>query len=160
MVPVSQSGSVASFFRSSRGQKWAFALALAALVIILSASATRFSFLNYDDDKYVTANPLVQAGLTAESLRWSLTAHVVGHWQPVTLLSHMLDCQLYGVSPAGHHLTSVLLHALNAVLLFLVLLSLTRSAGLSCLVAALFAVHPMNIENVAWIAERKTLVSA
>src|SRR5512146_52181 len=155
-----QSGASTGKSHPAGGRKWAFSLVLVVLVFILYGSATRFAFLNYDDDKYVTANPQVQAGLSAESLRWSMTAHVVGHWQPVTLISHMLDCQLYGVATRGHHLTSVMLHALNAVLLFLVLAALTRSVGLSFVVAALFAVHPLNIEHVAWIAERKTLVSA
>lgn len=160
MSSPSPAASTSGLIDSANGRKWSLAFVLVISVVLLYWSAVRFSFLNYDDDKYVTANPHVQAGLTVESLRWSLDAHVVGHWQPVTLVSHMLDCQLYGVSPAGHHLTSVFLHALNVVLLFFVLASLTRSLGLSFFVTALFAAHPLNIENVAWIAERKTLVSA
>jgi len=145
---------------SKSWRKWGLALALAIAVAALYRPAVRFSFLNFDDDKYVTANPHVQAGISAATLKWSFTANVVGHWQPITLLSHALDCHLYGLESWGHHLTSILWHGANAILMFLVLAYLTGSIGRSFLVAALFAVHPLNIENVAWIAERKTLVSA
>jgi tetratricopeptide (TPR) repeat protein len=133
--------------------------ALLAGVALLYAPALGFEFLSFDDPDYVTANPHVTAGLTADGLRWALSATHAGNWHPLTWLSHMLDVELFGLDPAGHHATNVVLHALNAVLLFLVLRALTRRPGRSFVVAALFAVHPVQVESVAWVAERKNLLS-
>jgi tetratricopeptide (TPR) repeat protein len=118
-----------------------------------------YPFLNYDDQDYVTENTHVQAGLTANTIAWAFTATEADNWHPLTWLSHALDCQLYGLNPSGHHLTSVLLHLLNVILLFLILARSTGSAGRSLLVAALFALHPLNVESVAWVAERKNVLS-
>lgn len=114
----------------------------------------------FDDGSYVSKNENVQQGITCASVRWVLTASVVANWHPVTMLSHMLDVELYGLNPWGHHLTNILLHATATVLLFLLLGSLTDSLWPSALVAALFALHPMHVESVAWIAERKDVLSA
>jgi len=114
--------------------------------------------VDYDDDEYVFTNPHVRAGLDAESITWAFTSTEMANWHPLTWLSHMLDCQLYGLEPAGHHMTSVALHAANAALLFLVLASLTGLTWPSAFAAALFAVHPLNVESVAWIAERKNVL--
>jgi tetratricopeptide (TPR) repeat protein len=121
--------------------------------------ATRHPFVNYDDQDYVTENTHVQAGLTAKTIAWAFTATEADNWHPLTWLSHALDCQLYGLNPSGHHLTSVLLHLLNVILLFLILVRSTGSAERSLLVAALFALHPLNVESVAWVAERKNVLS-
>jgi len=116
-------------------------------------------FVIYDDDAYVTENPHVQAGLTRESLKWAFTTTWASNWHPLTWLSHMLDCQLYELNPSGHHLTNVFLHLANTLLLFLVLKRMTGAAGKSIVVAALFALHPLHLQSVAWVAERKDVLS-
>jgi protein O-mannosyl-transferase len=112
-----------------------------------------------DDPAYVTGNRQVQQGLTSSSLRWALSVGPAANWHPLTWLSHMVDCQLYGLNPAGHHLTSILLHATNAVLLFLCLTRMTGALWRSAVTAALFAWHPLRVESVAWVAERKDVLS-
>ena len=116
-------------------------------------------FVNYDDPNYITQNAHVQAGLTWETFIWALRSTEWDNWHPLTWLSHALDCQLYGLNPAGHHITNVLLHVLNVLLLFLLLTRATAAPGRSLLVAALFALHPLNVESVAWVAERKNVLS-
>ena len=133
---------------------------LALLAFLCFAPVLGYDFVVTSDDwDYVLANPAVRAGLTADGLRWALSAHAA-NWHPLTWLSHMADAQLYGVSPAGHHLTSLLLHAANAALLGLALFDLTGRAGRSWMAAALFAVHPTRVESVAWVAERKDVLCA
>lgn len=144
---------------SSRRRTWLLAGALWLLTLVLYWPATRCEFVNYDDDRYVTDNPAVKQGLTADSIRFAFLNPVCDNWHPLTLLSHMLDCQLYGLNPWGHHLTNLLLHALNAVLVFLLLRQLTGTLWRSATVAALFAWHPLRVESVAWIAERKDVLS-
>src|SRR5271165_6904679 len=134
-------------------------LCLAAGILALYLPATRNPFLGVDDPAYVTDNAHVQAGLAWATVEWALTATAAQNWHPLTWLSHALDCQIYGPNPAGHHFTNIFLHTLNAVLLFLLLLRVTASKGRSLLVAALFAIHPLNVESVAWIAERKNVLS-
>jgi hypothetical protein len=116
-------------------------------------------FVNYDDQNYVVQNAHVQAGLTWKTLTWALQSTEWDNWHPLTWLSHALDCQLYGLNPAGHHITNVLLHIFNVLLLFLLLTWGTAAPGRSFLVAALFALHPLNVESVAWVAERKNVLS-
>jgi tetratricopeptide (TPR) repeat protein len=116
-------------------------------------------FVNYDDDKYVTKNPHVQAGVSREGIIWAFTTTHASNWHPLTWLSHMLDCQLYGLNPEGHHLTNLLLHIANTLLLFLVLKRMTEALWRSAIVAALFALHPLHVESVAWVAERKDVLS-
>jgi protein O-mannosyl-transferase len=136
---------------------------LAALLVLLTIAtfwpATRGDFVNYDDDVYVIANAQVQKGLTWESLKWAWFNPVNCNWHPLTVWSHMTDCQLFGLKPRGHHLTSVLLHALNAGLVFALLQRMTGAAWPSLLVAALFALHPLRVESVAWVSERKDVLS-
>jgi len=134
-------------------------LFLCAVTLAVYLPVRNHPFLNYDDWEYVTKNPHVRAGLTHNTFAWAWTATEAYNWHPLTWLSHALDCQLYGLNPAGHHLTSVLLHCLNVLLLFLVLLHATGRCGRSLVAAALFALHPFNVESVAWIAERKNLLS-
>lgn len=119
----------------------------------------RFEFLNYDDDIYVSMNAFVQRGVTVESVRWAFTTAHAANWHPLTWISHMLDWDLYGAWAGGHHATSVLLHAANAMLLLLVLERMTGTFGPSVFVAALFALHPLQVESVAWVAERKNVLS-
>ncbi len=132
---------------------------LAVLTLAAYWPVTRHGFVDYDDTDYVTKNPQVQAGLTATSLAWVWTSDVARNWHPLTMISHMADCQIYGMKPWGHHLTSLLFHAANAILLFLLLNGLTGATWRSAFVAALFALHPLHVESVAWIAERKDVLS-
>ena len=116
-------------------------------------------FLNLDDWIYVTANPYVQHGLTANGIAWAFRTTTSYNWHPITWLSHMLDCQLFGLNPAAHHLVNVVFHAANTLLLFHLLKRMTREVWPSAIVAALFALHPLHVESVAWIAERKDVLS-
>jgi tetratricopeptide (TPR) repeat protein len=117
-------------------------------------------FINLDDYVYISKNPHVQSGLTRENVKWSFQVGYAGNWHPLTWLSHMLDVQLFGLDPHRHHLVNLLFHTVNTLLLFLVLQGMTRRAWRSAMVAALFAVHPLHVESVAWAAERKDVLSA
>ncbi len=138
---------------------WLMAVLLALVTIALYWPAMSHGFVNYDDNLYVTENPHVQGGLNWAGVKWAFSNPVAANWHPLTMLSHMLDCQLFGLKPWGHHLTSVLLHAVNTVLVFLLLQRLTGAVWRSLLVAALFGVHPLHVESVAWVAERKDVLS-
>jgi len=117
-------------------------------------------FLTYDDYDYVLHNLPVQQGLTAESINWAFTTYHSSNWHPLTWISHILDWDLYGNNPSGHHLTNLYLHGANAVLLLLFLIYITNYLGRSAIVAFLFAVHPAHVESVAWVAERKDVLCA
>jgi tetratricopeptide (TPR) repeat protein len=132
---------------------------LAAITFAVFGQTAGFGFVNYDDDKYVYENPVVAKGLTLKGAVWALTYGKIGHWHPLTWLSHMADCLVYGLWAGGHHLTNVALHAAAAVLLFLALREMTGSLWRSAFVAAVFAIHPLRVESVAWIAERKDVLS-
>lgn len=134
-------------------------LALIALVFVPYAQVAGHEFLVCDDDDYVTANPQVQAGLTWEGMRWAFSTFHASNWHPLTWLSHMLDCQLFGLNPGPHHLVNVAFHAANAVLLFLALRMMTGALWRSAAVAALFALHPLRVESVAWVSERKDVLA-
>lgn len=135
------------------------ALVLAVGTFLAFSPTLRHDFVNYDDPEYVTANPQVRLGLTWENIRWAFTTVHAVNWHPVTWLSHLVDVQLFGLRPLGHHLRNVLLHTLNVVLLFGLLRKMTSATRLSFIVAALFALHPLHVESVAWVAERKDLLS-
>jgi len=137
----------------------AAACILAIGVFLLYWPVRGFEFVDYDDPVYVTANSWVQQGLTAETLRLSFREWVGGNWHPMTMWSHLLDVELFGLNPAGHHLHNVALHAANTALLFLLLCRLTGAFWPAVTVAALWAAHPLNVDSVAWIAERKNLLS-
>ena len=130
-------------------------LLLAVVTLGLYNPVNRHPFVNYDDDRYVTENSHVRQGLTGETISWALTSTEQANWHPLTWMSHALDCSLFRLNPAGHHFTSVLLHVVNVCLLFLLLMWATNRLGPSLFVAALFALHPINVESVAWVAERK-----
>jgi len=117
-------------------------------------------FVNYDDGEYITGNPHLQHGLTWSGVAWAYRTGYAANWHPLTWLSHMLDVQLFGLHPAGHHLTNVLFHSANTMLLFLLLARTTGATWRSAFVAALFALHPLHVESVAWASERKDLLSA
>ncbi|MBI3932699.1 MAG: tetratricopeptide repeat protein [Acidobacteria bacterium] len=135
------------------------AVLLVAATIAVYAPVRGFEFVNYDDYHYVIENPRVATGLSARNLAWAWTAFHAGNWHPLTWISHQVDCALYALEPGGHHLTNLVLHAANAVLLLLALFALTGSVGRSAAVAALFALHPLNVESVAWVSERKNVLS-
>jgi protein O-mannosyl-transferase len=134
-------------------------LLLAAITWGVFGPTLGHDFLNYDDETYVYGKPIVTDGLTLPGVVWAFTRSHARNWHPLTTLSHMLDCQLFGVKPAGHHFTNVLLHSIAVVLLFLVLMQMTTAFWRSAFVAALFAIHPLRVESVAWVAERKDLLS-
>jgi tetratricopeptide (TPR) repeat protein len=143
----------------SRHQQALLCVLLVVAVLACYSSVTRNGFLNYDDDHYITTNQHVRAGLTWNTVKWAFTTYDQANWHPLTWLSHALDSQLFGQNPAGHHLVNVLLHATNAVILFLLLQAATGFRWRSLMVAALFALHPLNVESVAWAAERKSVLS-
>ena len=138
---------------------WAAGLLLLIATFALYYPVHDHPFIHYDDSDYVTENPQVQWGIRPATVVWAFTTYTACNWHPLTWLSHALDYQLFGLDPAGHHDVNVLLHAVNAVLLFWVLLRATGYAGRSFMVAALFALHPLNVESVAWVAERKNVLS-
>jgi tetratricopeptide (TPR) repeat protein len=132
---------------------------LAAIVWIAFGQALGNEFVGYDDHRYVVQNPRVTNGLALGGIQWAFTHVHASNWHPLTTISHMLDCQLYGLQPWGHHLTNILLQAAAAVLLFLALRNLTGDLWPSLFVAAIFAVHPLRVESVAWVSERKDVLS-
>jgi len=135
------------------------AFLLAALTVAVFRQTLWYDFTNYDDSRYVRDNPHVRAGLTSESVRWALTTDYESTWGPVVWLSYLADRAMFGMGPRGFHRTNVLLHVANVLLLFLVLRRMTGSVWRSGFVAALFAIHPLHVESVAWIAERKDVLS-
>lgn len=134
-------------------------LLLIVLTLVVFAQTIGHDFITVDDPAYVIDNPQIQAGLTMDTIAWAMTSTTLGHWHPATHLSYMLDMELFGTNPAGFHLTNMLLHMGSVLLLFLILYRLTGSPGRSAFVAALFAIHPLHVESVAWIAERKDVLS-
>ena len=134
-------------------------LLLVLATLALYNSVTRAPFLNYDDQVYLTDNLQVRAGLTWKTVSWAFRSSEQSNWHPITWLSHAFDCQIFGLNPQGPHTVNVLLHATNAVLLFLILEGATGFAWRSLIVAAFFALHPINVESVAWISERKNVLS-
>jgi Tfp pilus assembly protein PilF len=132
---------------------------LVVAILIAFSPVLSADFINHDDDFYVTKNPIVQRGITAESVRWAWTATEVANWHPLTWIAHMLDWQLFGAWAAGHHATSLVLHVVNTLLLFVLLDGMTGAPWRSALVAALFGLHPLHVESVAWVSERKDVLS-
>lgn len=138
---------------------WQISAALAVVTAVAYAGVLRNGFVSWDDPYYVTENPHVLAGLTWPGVAWAFASTQGANWHPITWLSHMLDAQLFGPNPAMHHAVGLLLHMLNTILLFLALVRMTGAPGRSAFVAALFAVHPLHVESVAWASERKDVLS-
>ncbi|MBW8863926.1 MAG: hypothetical protein JF609_03200 [Verrucomicrobia bacterium] len=141
----------------SRPRFIALLFALITLAVFLPAGSCQF--INYDDPDYVTENPMVQAGWTLAGLEWAFTTGQANNWHPLTWLSHMTDCGLFGLNPGAHHLVNVLFHAVNAALMFLLWYRLSNKTRAAVFIAALFAWHPLHVESVAWISERKDVLS-
>ncbi len=139
-------------------RSWIVCLLLVAATWAVYAPVLESDFVLFDDPQYVTENAPVLEGITADGLSWAFTTGHASNWHPITWLSHMLDVELFGVEPAGHHATNLVLHVLNAVLLFGLLRSMTKRLWSSAVVAALFALHPLHVESVAWVAERKDVL--
>src|SRR5579859_160593 len=161
-MPVARPADSSSFqsaFRNPRTRRLFFCLLLALATIGFYYSATSAPFLNFDDSVYVTDNLQVRAGLSWKTIVWAFRTPKALDWHPVTWLSYALDCQVFGLDPAVYHTVNVLLHTANALLLFLILESATGLAWRSLGVATLFALHPINVESVAWISERKSVLS-
>ncbi len=157
-MPFSHHGGL-SASRTLNKQPLLFALALVLITLALYSPVRHHPFVNYDDGIYVTNNDHVKSGFHRETIKWAMTSYDAANWHPVTWLSHMLDYQLFKDNAAGHHDVNLLLHAVNVALLFWVLMRATGREGPSLMVAALFALHPINVETVVWIAERKNLLS-
>lgn len=141
---------------------------IAALLVLailgVYAQTTQFDFVSVDDFEYIRDNDAISGGFSWPGVKWAFTHNVAGNWHPITMLSHMLDCQIYGLVPGAHHYTAVLLHISNTVLLFFLLLRMTRKMANNlwpcAFVATLFALHPLHVESVAWLSERKDVLSA
>jgi Flp pilus assembly protein TadD len=149
---------VANFTRKQLTALIGFALAIGTMLVYLPM--LRHGFVNYDDPDYILGNAHVTDGLTWANVVWAFTSNDAANWHPLTWLSHMMDCQLFGLNPAGHHLMNLLFHTANTLLLFLLLEKLTGALWRSALVAAFFAWHPLHVESVAWASERKDVLSA
>src|SRR5208283_2670571 len=147
------------WFRSPGKRALLFCLLLTVVVLVSYNPVVHNGFVNYDDLGYIADNPHVSAGLTWATVKWAFTTYYQANWIPLSWLSHALDCELFGLNPAAHHYVSVLLHAASAVVLFLLLQRATGFRWRSLMVAALFALHPINVESVAWAAERKNVLS-
>lgn len=137
----------------------AWAVALVIIAVLPYYGIWDFEFISFDDPEYITDNQQVISGLSWESLRWAFTTNAVANWHPLTWISHMLDVSLFGLNPGSHHMVSVALHALNTVLLFGFMTRASGCPGRSAVLAALFAVHPLHVESVAWVSERKDVLS-
>src|SRR5579862_3812180 len=147
--------------QSSKGRAEVLWIALALTLANLAVywHVTSYRFLNFDDDWYIVNNIRVAHGFSWENVRWAFTALDYFYWQPLTWLSHMLDCQLFGLNAGSHHVTNLLIHAVNTLLIFALFRRMTRHTYRSAAVAALFSLHPLAVESVAWIAERKNVLS-
>src|SRR5438034_3016094 len=145
---------------SIRRQVLSVCFFLVVITWLVFGQTVRYDFVNYDDNEYVYANPAITSGLTPQGITYAFSGRHARNWHPLTTLSHMLDCQLWGVRSGGHHFTNIVLHTIAVVLLFLVLKQMTGAIWQSTFVAALFAIHPLHVESVTWISERKDVLSA
>ena len=141
-------------------REWAVYVLLAAAAIAVYGRMYNYEFINYDDRQYVLENPYVRTGLTPDNIAWAFTTRYEANWHPLTWLSHMLDCQLFGLKAGPPHLVNLGLHIAATLLLYTALRRMTGSVDRSAVVAALFAVHPLHVQSVAWVSERKDVLSA
>lgn len=146
-------------FRHGKGLPYLIACFLVAATIVVYGQIGRHAFLHYDDDQYITENPVVRSGLTVQGVAWALTTTHFSYWHPLTWISHMTDVEVFGLDARAHHFVSLSFHTANTVLLFMILFRMTGALWRSAFAAALFALHPLHVESVAWLAERKDLLS-
>ncbi|MEW6261149.1 MAG: tetratricopeptide repeat protein [Thermodesulfobacteriota bacterium] len=158
LTSLSHQGNQQSSILGARSHFW-MCLVLTLLTLLVYFQTGDFDFINYDDPAYVTANPYVLKGISIDTLKWFFLGEVGSNWHPVTLLSHLLDVTLYGMNAGAHHLTNVQFHIVNTLLLFLVFYRLEVGLWASAFIAAVFALHPLHVESVAWISERKDVLS-
>jgi hypothetical protein len=144
---------------SSKNLSLLICLALTLAILAVFYQACSFKFISFDDPDYITKNQNIQTGFTLKAIKWAFTTGYAANWHPLTWLSHMLDWQLFGSNPAGHHITNLIFHIVNTLLLFIVLKQMTVAIWPSAFVAALFALHPLHVESVAWATERKDVLS-
>ena len=156
---VKTSPEVAGLFSSPQKRTFVLCLLLMVGTLAVYNPVNRNAFVNFDDDHYITHNPHVIAGINWDTIKWAFDGYHEANWHPLTWLSHALDCELFGLNPVGHHYVNVFLHAIDAILLFLLLQSATGFTWRSLVVSALFALHPVNVESVAWASERKNMLS-
>jgi tetratricopeptide (TPR) repeat protein len=156
--PIQPKVAAASPPSDERYSYWGYLL-LVGLTVAVYAPVASYDFVRFDDPDYVTQNDQVRAGLTWHGLHWAFTTGHIANWHPLTWLSHMLDVQLFGVSAGAHHVVNLVFHVASSLLLFIVLRRMTGAAGRSMVVAALFAIHPLHVESVAWVSERKDVLS-
>jgi tetratricopeptide (TPR) repeat protein len=147
-------------FINKRRLEIGICLFLVVATFVVYARISGYNFVNYDDELYVIKNPFIKAGFSRESIVWAFTSGYAANWHPLTWLSHMLDMELFGLNPMGHHWTSLQIHIVNVVLLFLFLKWMTGAVWKSAFVSTLFAIHPLHVESVAWISERKDVLCA
>jgi tetratricopeptide (TPR) repeat protein len=140
-------------------QNFVIGLFLIFATLFVYGPVRNYEFVNFDDPKYIYKNPHIQAGLTSESIIWSFTTTYAANWHPLTWLSHMVDVELFGMNPSGHHISNIIFHLANTLLLFFILWKMTGKPWRSGLVAGLFALHPLHVESVAWVSERKDVLS-
>lgn len=148
--------------QTSRADRWrvpGVCVVLVAIVWIVFGQTLHHEFVAYDDQSYVSARPEITGGLTLREIHTAFTRSYVSNWVPLTAISHMLDCQLFGLNAGGHHFTNVFLHSISVLLLMLLLFNMTGAFWRSAFVAAIFAIHPLHVESVAWISERKDVLS-
>ena len=145
--------------KASSFRTFAIIAGLIIITVVVYANVRTFDFVSYDDPWYITNNPNVTGGLSATSIRWAFTAGYLFYWHPATWLSHLIDVQMYGLNAGGHHVTNLVLHIASTLLLFGFLRRATGAEGRSAFVAVLFAIHPLHVESVAWVAERKDVLS-
>jgi len=146
-------------FRHGKGLPYLIACFLVAATLVVYGQIGRHAFLHYDDDQYITENPVVRSGLTVQGVAWALTTTHFSYWHPLTWISHMTDVEVFGLDARAHHFVSLSFHTANTVLLFMILFRMTGALWRSGFAAALFALHPLHVESVAWLAERKDLLS-
>ncbi|HEY5497636.1 MAG TPA: glycosyltransferase family 39 protein, partial [Syntrophales bacterium] len=144
--------------RQKKNVLW-ICLCIALLTFAVYGQVKDHAFIDFDDYEYITENPHVRSGLTIDNIVWAFTSYHSNNWHPLTWISHMLDVQIFGLNPAGHHLVNVILHIINSLLLLFLLRRMTGALWPSALAAALFALHPLHVESVAWAAERKDVLS-
>jgi hypothetical protein len=146
---------------SNISRSYLVCLLLVIIILAVYWQVKNFEFINFDDSLYVSENRTVRLGLTPKGIKWSFSLDIdkdLNYWHPLTWMSHMLDVELYGMNPGPHHLTNLLVHIINTLLLFLLLRRMTGALWRSACVAVLFALHPLNVESVAWVAERKNVL--
>jgi len=144
---------------TGKGRDIAVCLFIAIITLFLYGRVITYDFVNFDDNLYVTANKNVQSGITLKSIIWAFSFNEVAYWHPLSLISHMIDCRIFGLNAGMHHLINLFLHIASSILLFFILKHATGALWRSAIVASLFAIHPINVESVAWIAERKNVLS-